>query len=581
MQKSLIALSLALTAPMALAQTCFDNTFGTVLFQNQSDFVSPITPIGFAFPLNGATFTDMHVSDHGIVYLSNAGVPTPPASSTAALWTPSTANFAAGSPKICPLYSDTIGDVGTVYVNSSPTKCVITWTNMHSFGIPAPLFDFQVQLFPSGEVKMAYGPNVTNNSTFGGVSDNAILGITPGGGAVLPPSSDLSVSGASANPSVYENWVTAQTFDLADNGVYFIPTSPGYTWIPGNNGCAKVSTYGIGCINAPDTFHEIMTAAAFDLNGKTITLLRSPGSYTMLDGIPGTFVTPTGGATVIANGDDVQSVVTLPSAMPIANGTTTSLAVCSNGFITFDATGNGTFWVPSADDIRNNPGTALYPFWHDMNPSLAGSGQITFEVITGVAYVSFNNVYNFGQTSGVGNTFQVQFDLATGNITIVYVSTNGLGNDCGVGYSVGGPSALSPVDVSAVATTTYSVFDTAVEPLTISTTTRPLINSTFPIDVTNVPALAPIAFVGFGDTVVNPGLDVGFIGMPGCRAYTNLNLGLYQTGLVTAGVGTLPLSIPNSPSIVGTVLSAQGVALSLATPLNLIASNGMRIEVGN
>ena len=95
MNHTLISTALALLAPAAIAQSCFDGDFGVVIAENDltlQDTVLPIRPIGFAFPLGGTTYSDIHVSDHGLVYLSNGGVPVPPVSQSIELFTPTPAN---------------------------------------------------------------------------------------------------------------------------------------------------------------------------------------------------------------------------------------------------------------------------------------------------------------------------------------------------------------------------------------------------------------------------------------------------------------------------------------------------------
>ncbi|MFN9705527.1 MAG: hypothetical protein ACK595_11995, partial [Planctomycetota bacterium] len=57
-----VALSAFRAAPLA-AQSCFVGEFGTSLGYGTTDTVYPIRPIGFAFPLNGTTYTDIHVND--------------------------------------------------------------------------------------------------------------------------------------------------------------------------------------------------------------------------------------------------------------------------------------------------------------------------------------------------------------------------------------------------------------------------------------------------------------------------------------------------------------------------------------
>ncbi|MFN7589109.1 MAG: hypothetical protein ACK501_23180 [Planctomycetota bacterium] len=70
-------------APFATAQ-CFDTVFGTSLGSGP-DFVFPQQSIGFAFPLAGTTYSNVHVGDKGYLFLSNGGAPTfmPPTAAAA------------------------------------------------------------------------------------------------------------------------------------------------------------------------------------------------------------------------------------------------------------------------------------------------------------------------------------------------------------------------------------------------------------------------------------------------------------------------------------------------------------------
>src|SRR5262245_54002608 len=248
MNKLLLSLALVVSSPVAMAQNCFDGDFGTRLGFAVYDVIFPMQSIGFAFPLGGTTYSDIHVTTHGFVTLSNAGTPAPPAIAT--LYTPTTANFSAGPPKVCALYADIVEPNGEVWIKTSPTQCTVTWKNAECYFVtPLVLFTFQLTLYPSGMVRCTYGPGVTNNSTFGGSSDNGIAGITPAGGITLPATVDLSAGGSSANDTTFENWVTANTFDMANNTLLMIPTFPGYTYqllgAPAN--CAATANYGTGC----------------------------------------------------------------------------------------------------------------------------------------------------------------------------------------------------------------------------------------------------------------------------------------------------------------------------------------------
>lgn len=369
MNKLLLSLALVASSPVALAQHCFDGDFGTRLGGATFDEVFPIQPIGFPFPLGGVTYADIHVTTHGFVTLSNAGIPIPPVSTSMMLWTPTTANFIAGPPKICALYADIVAPNGEIFIKSSASKCTVTWRNVECYFVtPLVLFTMQMTLYPTGTVRITYGPGVTNDSTFGGVSDNGIAGITPAGGATLPSPVDLSAGGASANDTVFDNWVTANTFDMANNTLQMVPTVPGYSYslLGAPASCASTADYGSGC---------------------------------------------------------------------------DSLALTGIGL-----------------------------------PSLG--------------------------------------------------------------------------------------------------------NSNFTLRTSNVPAVSPISLVGFGATVINPGVPLAIIGMTGCSAYTDLNIGLFTSGPVGFGVSDFVLAIPSSSSIVGTVLSSQALSLSLFTALGLATSNGTSVTVG-
>lgn len=247
MRKLLLPLALLLTAPFASAQNCFDGNFGTLVGADIGDWVSPLQSFGFAFPLGGQTYTGFYVTDHGFITLSNGGTPPPPPQ--ASVYAPTTANFAVGSPKVCALYADIVGnDTGQIFVRSTPQRCLITWVGMRNYGL-TQLFDLQLALFPNGNFEITYGANVTNASIFGSPAENGICGVTPGNNVVLPASSDLSAGFASSNNSVFELWTTPNTFDLANNKLRFVATNPGYTVtvVGAPNNCAESTTYGSGC----------------------------------------------------------------------------------------------------------------------------------------------------------------------------------------------------------------------------------------------------------------------------------------------------------------------------------------------
>lgn len=330
MNQLLASLSLALIAPLALAQTCLDPNRGTLLATSPADLLLPIESIGFPFPLGGTTYTDIHITDHGYVQLSNAGVPAPIGG--AALYTPTLANFTGGSPKICALYADIVGSGGgQIFINRSPTRCLISWINMQNFGIATPRFDFQMALYPSGEVRVVFGANVTNNSTFAVPSDNGICGITPGGGVTAPASSDLFATPGptavvSTTDTTYELWTVPLTFDIASASVVMQPLNPGYLFTASNGtSCASATTNGAGCGGLS------MTAANLPIIGSsnftlTLTGVTLPPLALMAFGsaaIPAPGIPLGGGCSALMNFDIGAFGLNGPNSftLPIPNST--------------------------------------------------------------------------------------------------------------------------------------------------------------------------------------------------------------------------------------------------------------------
>jgi len=583
MLKTALSASLCLSlAAFAAAQNCPTRSLGASLGVGD-DVVFAIQPIGFAFPFAGTTYTNVHVSTNGFVYLSNTAVPAPGAADA----TPTTAEFVAGSPRIAAFWNDLDirADNGAgVFLDSSAAGCTITWKNAQNYATntkSTPVFDVQLQLLPNGDVRVYYGGTVTNKSSFAG-GEVAIVGATPGAAAPLPTAVDYLVAGATVDNTVFETWATANTFDLQGRELMLVATAPGYAYVAANQtGCATSVDYGIGCVEQKDSFTELFaTAAAFDLPGRTITLLRQPTGYLVLDTIPGTLVTPSAGAAIIANGDDTNGTVTLSAAMPVAGGTTSSLVVDSNGKIALAATATAADYTPTVAELLAFAAPTIAVVWHDLNPTLTGSGKIKFEEIAGIAYVTWDGVYTHNTTSP--NTVQAQLNVATGDVTLVYGSFTPSGNAYLTGYSAGGASLqANALDLSTALANPQTIGDAELVGVKLTTGSLPYLgNAAFTWEASQVPTLLPFGFMFLGDFVLNPGVDLTFLGMPTCNAYTNGNLVNFAFPLTPTGTGSVPLAIPNNPAFAGAVLSAQVVALSLATPFNLVSSNGNAITLG-
>ena len=102
-------------------------------------------------------------------------------------------------------------------------------------------------------------------------------------------------------------------------------------------------------------------------------------------------------------------------------------------------------------------------------------------------------------------------------------------------------------------------------------------NALFELVAGNVPAASPLAFFAFGSGAVNPGVDLGVIGMVGCFSHTSFDLGLYGPSVVLGGTAALSLPIPNDPALTGSAFASQAVSFSLTTALGLATSNGLKV----
>ncbi len=576
----LTAVLLASSFASAVAtQACIDPNYGTSL-GSANDTVHTSQAIGFAFPMDGATYTDIHISYHGVCWLSNGGTPAP-ATSGATTYNVLLTDFVAFGPCIAPFWADAncgyaptpSGNVGEVFINNSdPTRCVVTWAGMWTYQNVGPQYTVQMALNISGEVEFLYGPNVDNyGSTF---APNAIVGITPGQAAALPAASDLSTQPVTTDPSVFEEFTAPGTFDMSADGFRFIPTSPGWIVLTlgGSAGCAEVATFGEGCIRNDAMFYEDMAVGAFDLTGVTLSMLRTPTGYTCVDTISGAFLTPSPTAQIVADADEIEETVTLSAAMPIPGGTTTDLTVESNGRITLGPAGGGPDWSPTVNELQALTAPTIAPYWHDMNPNATGSGKITFEEVGGIAYVTWDNVWSCGTTTG--STFQVQLNLTTGDVTTVYSASSGVGNNTLVGFNSGTSTEIPPTkDLSADLAASFLVYDSEGLPLRLSGD-LPRLGTNWTLTASNVDPISPIGLFVLGSSQ-GPGLPLQAIGInaPGCSVWIDVLLGSFVSPAV-AGVASGALPVPNNPALTGATLSAQAVSLTLNNSGNLLTSNG-------
>jgi hypothetical protein len=350
---------------------------------------------------------------------------------------------------------------------------------------------------------------------------------------------------------------------------------------PGGGALASSTPFGAGCYRTSKAFYELFgTSAANDLAGTNMRLVKSGDYYIAQSG--GSYVAPTAGATSLVLGDDAEVTVNLTGSFPYFGGTTSTLTVCSNGFVSV-AGGNGTSYALSAASWLSSV-APRFGMWHDYNPNALGSGSVKFQQVGTIAYVSWDGVFSYGRSSG-GSTWQLQFDLATGNVTYAFQSIDPQGSTSNVTnqYLVGAAGTapnddLGSIDITASLPATFRVGRDNAQPLS-ETSTLPQLGSTLTMTTTNYPVGSLLGIHVISLVQHNPGIDLTSLGMAGCLRFTELEslIAVVPAG----GQSTYAMTLPSSPLFAGLPLNSQTYALAVgANTLGLITSNGVAMVVG-
>ena len=578
MNKLLGSLTLLLVSPAVVAQC---DPAGGTSYGSGDEFVAnggTGIPLGFSFNLNGTNYGFIHPNSNGYIYLSD-GTPT----LTASDWTPTVAEFYANEPRIAPFWMDlnlVAANGGELLVDTSVAgQCTVSWVNAIPYNTTNTPFTVRCTLYATGQIDFVYDSVLTQPTT-------ALVGITPGNGtATAPAAVDISAQAPNSDPMWHELFA-ANSFDLVDNIVTAVPAPPGWLGVVTPANCATVTLYGAGCNDLPgDCSYELFDAAnPLDIcsSGTTITFLRAGSGYTVLDSIPGTFVAPTAAATVVSGLDDAYGLVPLSTPMPAPGGTTTSLNVCTNGFVALSNQQpfNGNLYTPTTANFETFTEPTIAGPWYDWSPNQAG--QIVYEEVSGVMYITWDAVQPYNGTSN--DTFQYQFNLATGDCAIVYDNMSFSGASAWhtplFGYTSGNVVTGTAVDISTSIQAGLVLTD-AVESLALDST-RPQIGGSWDLTTSNIDPVSPIAITFFGPSALTPSLPMTSIGFnaPGCEVHLSSVLGSGSSASV-GGSATLSLPVPNNPALSGASLFAQSICLTLQNSANLLTSNGLQGTFGN
>ena len=342
--------------------------------------------------------------------------------------------------------------------------------------------------------------------------------------------------------------------------------------VPSGSTYAQATAVGEGCggSNCQQSFYEFFPAAgSFDLANSSWTLTyNANGTYSVGPG-QGSWITPAG--TNLALGDDAGSTRTLPFALPFPGGTTNSLWICSNGFVS--AGGNSTSYTPSASEFLNGART-WSAMWHDLNPG--AGGQVLYDATASRVVISWNAVRNYGLTTTV--TYQYQF-FPNGQVNVLYQAVAPFGSDV-TGYTPGGGGTdPGSWDISANLAGGLSLCQSVVPDVDLAASARPILGTSINLNTGNIPAGTLLGLSILSTTEYSPGLDLAFLGMPGCRLYAGLDaVSQFATPGSSASV---PWSLPNVPSLAGTLIMSQSAVLTPGiNAFGFATSNAIQFVLG-
>lgn len=578
---------LALLSTSAAAQ-CFETNYGTLLGTGD-DTLFATQPMNISFPMGGtfATYDHIAVNTNGAAFLWNSatgivGATSTGYSSTAATMVTNLLGAAGGAPRIAPYWRDLnflAANNGGVWINNTlPGKCVITWANAVHYSNNPPIFTFQAQLFDTGEVRFFYSGSAQNYNTV------PICGISQGGGIADPGVTDLSVGavGTSTTPIVYQTFTASNTFDLQVTTVSFASNGlGGYDAIPAPCVPAANTNYGSGCYDVSATAYEVFPPTTIDLSNQKILLLPNmEGGYTFAQGFGTNFAHTQPG---LALTDDSVATLALPIPFNYPGGSTTSLSICSNGYIWMQAPNTSADYTPTVAELFTNP-ARLCVMWCDAVPDgTTNINNVFAEVdpLTNIAYVTYAAVPVIG--GGGVIDVQIEFNLVLSEIEIRYGTVSCTNNSLfgwtpGLGFStVNGGN----VDVTAALPTTFKTNATERLALALSAAPVPVLGNTLVYTTDNIPGSALFTGLLISLGAVDPGLPLGPIGAPGCHQYIDLNTAAVNILMGSPSIA-FPFVIPNDAGFIGLPLCTQAAAFDLASnPLGVITSNGVRSVVNS
>jgi hypothetical protein len=171
---------------------------------------------------------------------------------------------------------------------------------------------------------------------------------------------------------------------------------------------------------------------------------------------------------------------------------------------------------------------------------------------------------------------------ATGQVDYRYGACNMVAAPVLTGYSVSDGNDPGGRNLSVGGSVVPFQSGDGNTPSVISASARPVIGTTIQVRTTNITPGTPFSLLAMSFSGIPvPGIDLGFIGMPGCRQYVGLPA-VTNLGPVIGGVHSANLTIPNVASYIGIQLYAESAPLTAGlNAANIVTSNALCMRIGN
>ena len=331
---------------------------------------------------------------------------------------------------------------------------------------------------------------------------------------------------------------------------------------------AALQKIGVGCDGnvCIDAIYEYPT---FSMANNSFTLDYENCDYTLVAG-QGTWIPPAGSNLGLSDNQEV--IRNVGFTLPYPGGSTGTIRICSNGWITDGIFTGASNILPNPADFLNH--TMWAPLWRDLNP--AAGGSVWYDVSAQRCVISWISVPNFFNNGS--STFQVQF-WNTGDVHYIYQNVNVQG-DYLAGFSPGAGAANDPGSLSLAANLTggIGICATNQPEMDLDASGRPVLGAPFDLIVSDIPFSALFGTMIFSTTPLSPSIDLTFLGMPNCQLHQTLDVATIFGGF---GSAVFPWPLPSNPALSGLEVYSQAAVLAPGiNAFGMAISNGVKLTVG-